>query len=156
MAAANQAYDLSRYEQRTEKPKMQVVSRPAPVKSVMGVRPITALMCLCLVVASIAVLLYNNAVLTEIGDRVNEANSTLKALQAEEERLNTELEFKLSNKNVEEIASRNLGLAKLEKYQVDYIDMSSEDVVTLKQDKEENVWNQIGNVIAKIQSYLVA
>ncbi|MDY4191425.1 MAG: hypothetical protein SOX72_04325, partial [Oscillospiraceae bacterium] len=90
MAAANQAYDLSRYEQRTEKPKMQVVSRPAPVKSVMGVRPITALMCLCLVVASIAVLLYNNAVLTEIGDRVNEANSTLKALQAEEERLNTE------------------------------------------------------------------
>ena len=78
------------------------------------------------------------------------------ALQAEEERLNTELEFKLSNKNVEEIASRNLGLAKLEKYQVDYIDMSSEDVVTLKQDKEENVWNQIGNVIAKIQSYLVA
>lgn len=156
MAAANQAYDLSRYEQREKKPAMQVVTHPAPVKSVMGVRPITALLCMCLVVASIAVLLYNNAVLTEVGDQVNEAYSDLKALQNEEVRLNTELEFKLSNKNVEEIASRNLGLVKLEKHQVDYIDMSSEDVVTLKQDTEETLWNRIGNVIAKIQSYLVA
>ncbi|MDD2955693.1 MAG: hypothetical protein PHD67_05190 [Oscillospiraceae bacterium] len=156
MTAANQAYDLSRYEAKTEKPKVQVVSRAEPVRSVMGVRPITALLCMCLVVASIAALLYSNAKLTEVGDSLNAASARLEELQAEEQRLNTELEFKLSNKNVEEIASRQLGLAKLEKYQVDYIDMSSEDVVTLRQEKTENVWDQIGNVIAKIQSYLVA
>ena len=45
MASQSQAYDLSRYEPKVaEQPKVRVIKRAQPVKSVYGVRPITLVM----------------------------------------------------------------------------------------------------------------
>ena len=59
MASGSQAYDLSRYEPKVvEQPKVRVVKRAQPVKSVYGVRPITLVMVAMIVVSVTALLLY--------------------------------------------------------------------------------------------------
>ena len=60
---SQQAYDLSRYEPKEKAPKMQVVKRAQPIKSLYGVRPITFLAIAIAVVAITATLLYNNAMI---------------------------------------------------------------------------------------------
>ena len=57
MASGSQAYDLSRYEPKVvEQPKVRVVKRAQPVKSVYGVRPITLVMVAMIVVSVTALL----------------------------------------------------------------------------------------------------
>ena len=67
MASGSQAYDLSRYEPKVvEQPKVRVVKRAQPVKSVYGVRPITLVMVAMIVVSVTALLLYSNAMIAAL------------------------------------------------------------------------------------------
>ena len=72
MASGSQAYDLSRYEPKVvEQPKVRVVKRAQPVKSVYGVRPITLVMVAMIVVSVTALLLYNNAMIAEVSAEIS-------------------------------------------------------------------------------------
>ena len=156
MALGNQAYDLSRYEPKPEKqPKMQVVHRAQPVKSVYGVRPITLVVVAMMVVAITALLLYNNAMIAEVSAEITSTTAQLELLQNENARLNRELDMKMSNEAIAQTAADELGLTKLENYQVAYINLSSQDVVTAKNNSTgTDIFAMIGQVITKIQEYL--
>ncbi|MDD3193081.1 MAG: hypothetical protein PHE47_04415 [Oscillospiraceae bacterium] len=155
MATGNQAYDLSRYEPKVaEQPKVRVVKRAQPVKSVYGVRPITLVLVAMIVVSITALLLYNNAMIAEISADITSATAQLEQLQNENGRLNRELDAKMSNETIAEIAVNELGLNKLENYQVAYVNLSSQDVVTAKNSGGTGIFVVIGQVITKIQEYL--
>lgn len=155
VAAENHAYDLTRYEEKTEqKPKMQVIKRAQPIKSLYGVRPITLVMTAMAVVIITAMLLYNNAMIAEISADVTAASNQLEQLQNENSRLNRELDAKISNDSISQYAVNELGLGKLEKYQVEYINLTAEDVVVAKESSGFNLFAMIGQVITKIQEYL--
>lgn len=156
MAQNNTAYDFSRFENapRQQKPTVKVVSRRSPIKAIYGVRPITLVMVMAIVVSIVGVLLYSNAVLTEVSAEVTYTSGQLEILKTENARLNRELDAKVSNETVAKIATNELGLCKLENHQVEYINLFSQDVVTSKYRARENIFDTIGQVIAKIQEYL--
>ena len=143
MASGSQAYDLSRYEPKVvEQPKVRVVKRAQPVKSVYGVRPITLVMVAMIVVSVTALLLYNNAMIAEVSAEITSATA------------DRELDAKMSNEAIAETAVNELGLSKLENYQVAYVNLSSQDVVTARNSGGTGIFAIIGQVITKIQEYL--
>ena len=155
MASQSQAYDLSRYEPKVaEQPKVRVIKRAQPVKSVYGVRPITLVMAAMIVVSITALLLYNNAMIAEISAEITSATTELELLETENARLNRELDAKMSNEVIAETAVNELGLSKLENYQVAYVNLSSQDVVTAKNSGGTSIFAIIGQIITKIQEYL--
>lgn len=110
MASQSQAYDLSRYEPKVaEQPKVRVIKRAQPVKSVYGVRPITLVMAAMIVVSITALLLYNNAMIAEISAEITSATTELELLENENARLNRELDAKMSNEVIAETAVNELG-----------------------------------------------
>ena len=154
MASGSQAYDLSRYEPREEEPKVRLVKRRQPVKSIYGLRPITLVMAAVIVVSVTCLLLYNNAMISEISAEITAATDQLEQLQNENKRLNRELDAKMSNETVADIAVNELGLNKLENYQIAYVNLSSQDVVTAKNSGGTSIFSIIGRAITKIQEYL--
>lgn len=155
MASGSRAYDLSRYEPKVvEQPKVRVVKRAQPVKSVYGVRPYTLVMVAMIVVSVTALLLYNNAMIAEVSAEITSATAELEQLENENARLNRELDAKMSNEGLAETAVNELGLSKLENYQVAYVNLSSQDVVTARNSGGTGIFAIIGQVITKIQEYL--
>ena len=89
-----------------------------------------AILCMALIIGVTVSFIYSRAMLVEVNEQVNAANKQLKILESEKTRLDMELESMVSLKNIEELAE-NMGLAKVEKYQVEYIDLSQGDKVVV-------------------------
>ena len=155
MAMSQQAYDLSRYEPKQKAPEMKVVKRAQPIKSLYGVRPITFLAIAIAVIAITATLLYNNAMIAEISAEITSVSDDLELLQNENARLSRELDAKISNESLAKTAENELGLNKLENYQVEYVNLSATDVVTAKDTQSgAGVFAMIGQAVTEIQEYL--
>ena len=68
--------------------------------------------------------------------KVTALNNELNVAQAENVRLQSELESKMSAKNVEEYAENELGMQKIDSSQIKYIRIQTDDVVSIpKQDE---------------------
>lgn len=63
-------------------------------------------------------------------------NEELNLAQAENVRLQTELESKISAKNVEDYAENVLGMKKIDSSQIKYIKIQTDDVVTIPEQDE--------------------
>ncbi len=81
----------------------------------------------------LAVMLYNNAILTELTEEYNAQSTRYEELKSEGVRLQSELEGKMSLRNVEDYASANMGLSKTEAYQIEYVQLNKGDRVVLAQ-----------------------
>ncbi|WP_040196553.1 hypothetical protein [Candidatus Soleaferrea massiliensis] len=133
----NRAYDLSIYAPKPqgpeEVPEIKVVSKRKPKQKLITVQNVA--LALILVVMT-AFMLYNRAVLTEIGGQIATQNGVLNELQSETERLSVELDRKMSLNSIENYATTQLGLSKMQKYQVEYVNLSQGDQVELTQKGE--------------------
>ena len=93
--------------------------------------------------------------IAEVSAEITSTTAQLELLQNENARLNRELDMKMSNEAIAQTAANELGLTKLENYQVAYINLSSQDVVTAKNNSAgTGIFAMIGQVITKIQEYL--
>jgi len=130
------AYDLSIYEPKPAavRPKLEVVEKQSPKKKVSFFERLQILCVAAVLVASLSLIIYNNVILTELSDEINTVNKQYQAYQSEYKRLASELEGKMSLRNVEEIATSQLGLSKMESYQVMYVDRCEGDKIILTAD----------------------
>ena len=107
-------YDLERFEQHapviTRVPKKERVIHPAKIM-------FTA----ALIIGMISVMLYGRVQITEMGQAINAAQTTLAELQSEGVRMETELESMMSLKSVEEISVGEYGMVKPDASQVTYL-----------------------------------
>ncbi len=153
----NTAYDLSKFEaHKPKQPQLAEVPKPkaAPAKTVLGLSPIKAILCMALIIGVTVSFIYSRAMLVEVNEEVNAANEQLQILESEKTRLDMELESMVSLKNIEELAE-NMGLTKVEKYQVEYIDLSQGDKVVVSDEaKSTSFFDQIWQAVQKIVSYL--
>ncbi len=78
-------------------------------------------------------------------NKVAAMNEKLKSAAAENVRLQSELESKMSAKNIEEYAENVLGMEKIDSTQIEYIKIQTDDVVTIPEQEK--------GVIAKIKSF---
>lgn len=81
--------------------------------------------------------------LNEVYSSISEANAELNILRSENVRMQTELEGKASISNIKDYAEQHLGLQKLDKSQIQYVQIQQEDAVII--DKED------GNIFVKIK-----
>lgn len=80
-----------------------------------------------------------------IYSKVAVLNDELTQAEAENVRLQTELESKISAKNVEDYAENVLGMTKIDSSQIKYIEIQTDDVV--------NIPEQDDGLIAKIKKF---
>ena len=138
-------YDLSRFEtpdhaealKRRE--RLRVVTTPM-LQRMFGTRAAIAKFVLCvgMLVALFSVSLYSRAVLATINEDINAKTAELSTLTGEYTRLQTELESKISLKNIEEYATANLGMMKIDSTQVQYLNAEETESVTLYSTAGEN------------------
>lgn len=87
------------------------------------------LVCCCMMFSLIALFINNSVKSTELMNAINEMENNIANAQSENVRLSSAIDSMFSIANVEKYATDVLGMTKMENYQIQYIDLSSEDQV---------------------------
>ncbi len=155
----NLAYDLSVYEPKVknapvveQKPKIQVKKNVNVQKQSAGGIFLTAVV----VFATMCALLYGKVETNTLFGEITRLESELKALQNENISLAAEYESKTSLKSVEDYAQNVLGLQKLDKTQIEYVEIPGNTVIEVVETEKRNIFVIIRNWFAHINEYLGA
>jgi cell division protein FtsL len=85
-------------------------------------------------------------------NKVSSLNNELHLAEAENVRLQSELESQMSAKNVEDYAENVLGMRKIDSSQIEYIKIRTGDVVTIP-DKKESLLTKVKNFFDECVEY---
>lgn len=85
-------------------------------------------------------------------NRVASMNNELTLMEAENVRLQSELESKMTAKNVEDYAENVLGMQKIDSSQIEYIKIQTDDVVSIPQ-PEESIGQKLKNFFERCVEY---
>jgi len=85
-------------------------------------------------------------------NKVSDLNAQLHLAEAENVRLQSELESQMSAKNVEDYAENVLGMRKIDSSQIEYIKIRTGDVVTIPE-KKQNILTRIKNFFDECVEY---
>lgn len=152
------AYDLTLFDESLEAPKPELKEIPKPKKRLItpGVAVLNVFLCI-LVVSVLTVIMVGNARLNELTLEISSANKQLAALQDEEKKLNVELDRRIDLRNIEEYAKNNLGMQKLMKSQIIYVNLSGEDEAVIVDNGKSDVWDwvtsHVSGIFRSIQEY---
>lgn len=155
MGRESVAYDLSKFEVREERktPQMRLIEnkeQPQRAKSLVWTACFSFI-----IVAMIVMTIYNQMIITEIGDQVSTYNAQLRVLQDENLKLKSSADANASLKVLEEYASSKLGMGKLDSEQVVYIDMQSDDQIQItEKGLEESGGEKLESTAKEIMEYL--
>lgn len=99
------------------------------------------------------VMIYSQVVLTELTAEVNSYDTKISALDTERMRLEGELEASTSIKTLEESAEKNLGLSKIDSSQIEYVNLTGDDEISVAKTGGkyliEQYWNDFIEFIAE-------
>ena len=156
----NLAYDISVYEPKVnqpahrEKPKIEVNVKKAPAvrtQSAFGI-----LVGAAVVFAMMFAMLYGKVETNRLFNEATQLEAELKALESENISLAAEYESKTSLRNVEDYAQNVLGLQKLDKSQIQYVEFEGDTVCEVVESEKENIFVIIKNWFANLCEYLGA
>ena len=91
--------------------------------------------------------------LNEVYSQISAAESTLNDLQSENVRMQTQLEGQASIRNIKEYAEDRLGLQKLDRSQIQYIQIQTEDEVVVEE-PDQNIFVQTKRKFNDLIAYL--
>ncbi|HIS77332.1 MAG TPA: septum formation initiator family protein [Candidatus Merdivicinus excrementipullorum] len=134
----NLAYDLQRFEEQTPKTSPKLTVRTAQ----RTVHPVKIVMVAALALLMGFTLLYSQVVITELNGQIAAKQEELNTLQAENVRMQTELEGKMSLTEIEEKAVGEYGMVKPDNSQVSYVKLEQENKLEATK-PEENIFEQI-------------
>ncbi|MBC3517051.1 hypothetical protein H8K20_11665 [Neobittarella massiliensis] len=150
MKNAGQAYDLSLFENR--EPKMRVIKNEKPQPKKKGA-PAGKVLLAAIAICVTGLMIYSRVVLTELGDQLSTAKDNLATLTSTTKQLDMQLETRMSLKNVEQYASTQLGLVRVDSKQVEYVDLEQQNKIEVSEEKSP-VASFFGGLAAKIKEYL--
>ena len=119
---------------RNTNPNLRVV-KATPVQTEkqlaqLSYKKVAAVVVCCFMMFSLIALFINNSVKsTELMNAINEMEVTIANAQSENVRLSSAIDSMFSIANVEKYATDVLGMTKMENYQIQYVDLSSDDQV---------------------------
>ena len=149
---SNLAVKLPRQEEQVRQPEIVKVPKVKPVSKPMS--PVKVLLFLMVIIGLSFSVMYRRAQLNELGAKVNSATKELEILKSENIRLQTELEEKISLKNVEEYATVELGMEKMDASQVEYVTLTSGNQVEITEESDSSVWQKIKNFFDDMMEYI--
>lgn len=91
---------------------------------------------------------YGKVQISDMYNKINDQKNSLSVSESENARLKAEIEAFTSLKNIEEYAE-NIGLKKLDKAQIWYVNIQNDDVVKIPE-REENFFVKIQNAITSV------
>ncbi len=132
---ARRAYETE--PRRPEAPKIRHKRNPKPKKLAIlkVVKPLTGTI---LAFALAMGMIYGKVELSRITNEQSELKSELAQLQENNLSLESELESKTSIVKVEEYAENVLGLIKLDKSQIEYIEIENKNKIEVDEEKDES------------------
>lgn len=148
------AYDLSGFVAKTEEQhdeelktrSLHLIKSRRQEKTVAPLKIIIGAM-ITILIASI--MIYSQAVLTEITAETNSYESKIQELMNEHTRLEGELEASTSIKAIEESAESRLGLSKIDSSQIEYVNLTDSDEVIVTKTGGKYVVNELWNDITE-------
>mgnify|MGYP003378673356 CR=1 FL=1 len=104
-----------------------------------------------LVIAAIGLMLglvISSVQLNDITREIRICKEDIEELKSDEKKLEVEMEKKLNLRNIEETAKNELGLSKIEKSQIHYLSIVSDDKIELaNKEKDESA---VGNALSSL------
>ena len=143
----NSEYNSSR-KNTPEKPDIEMHNNDNVRGSKVAVFFLTIL---AVLVCSITVITFDRT--NSMYNDVTQAKEELATLEAENVRMRSELDAKISLKNVEDYAENVLGMKKIDNSQIQYIRIQNSDVISFP-DAEDNIWGKIVDFFEKCVEYL--
>jgi len=137
MAAYNtsSAYKLETYEDVVSKRRAQLKlvrnRKKRLIWSIVNIRSVSTFL---LVISVMSLMVYNQICLNEVTGEINSVNSMIKQMESENVRLASTLASTVSLHDVVEQAQRELGLQKLDKYQIEYVSLYSENKIVITEE----------------------
>lgn len=105
-----------------------------------GVRWTTAL-CIAFLIAVGGYMLYSHIALNEVSNKLLDAKAELAQLEGDAVSLQVSIEEKNKMDEIERIATQELGMVKVENYQVQTINLLTDDTVEIIKDQPtDNTW----------------
>ena len=160
MDSHNLAYDLSEYEteaaeEKIEKPEKEKPSAPGHT----GHRTASIIRYFTVAAAALALLcfmIYGRVELSSLYTQQSELESKLTRLQSENVALETELAQKNGLTQAESYAENQLGLKKLEKYQIEYVEVPKPDLAEAAAPENDNIFVRIKKWFMGVLEYIGA
>lgn len=151
------AYDLSGFvakteEQHDEELKTRSLHLIKSRRQEKTVAPLKIIIGAVITIMIASVMIYSQAVLTEITAETNSYESKIQALMNEHTRLEGELEASTSIKAIEESAENRLGLSKIDSSQIEYVNLTDTDKVTVTKTGGKYVVKEMWNDITEFLS----
>lgn len=154
----NLAYDISVYEPkvkepvRDKKPRIEV-NRNTQVKPMaVGRLLFFGIMAAVLGLA----ILFGQVESNRLFGEISQLRSDIQTLKADNASLAAEYDSRTSLKSVEEYAKGTLGLQKLDKSQIEYVEFDGNGVIEVVETEKENIFVRIKNWLANLGEYLGA
>lgn len=136
---SSSAYDLSLFERKDNKIiKMPQKKHNKKRRLESFVRIALVLVIASVTIAAFGITLSTRAQINEMEAQISTANKQLKEAQNQYDIMQVELETKTSWANVEEYATKKLGMQKAENYQVNYIFLNEGNKIETSPAKEED------------------
>lgn len=116
-----------------------------------------AVLVFAFIVGTICLMLYNQAQINEVNNKINSVKSDIQQLESDYVRMHSSLESKISLRNVALKAEQELGLQKLDQYKTVHVRIYEEDQVELLETDEgvsisDHVETFVANAIHRIKS----
>lgn len=152
MGRTNLAYDLSRYENSIvkEQPKPVIKAKKVQQKAVSVPKTFAAILFIGFIMCCI---LYGKVETNRVYNEIAAQNKAVDILYSENVRMQAEYEGRTSIKNVEDYAVNVLGLKKLDKAQIEYVQLQTENIVEIPEN-DSNIFVKIQNKFYEILEYL--
>lgn len=156
MEKVNMAYDLSFYELEQErhiarKEKKEGILIKAQTKFSLGKR-IMNIVSIAVVLSLMIALVATNAAITAYGSDITRVNAEITELESEKSYLEFTLESRMSLDEIEKYAVNNLGMVKMEAGQKKYVELESENKITVA---DSSVKEKLSQAMQPLMSYLL-
>lgn len=115
---------------------------------------ISVILCALFIVGLLSAKLYSDVQLNELTDKASKMKKELETLKSEEIRINVLLEKRTDLREIERKATEELGLKKIEKYQVEYISLPSKDKAEIIAEQENGIINSVVKGFSIILEFL--
>ena len=159
MPKGNLAYDLSVYEPRAKqapKPQEPQIKMKKNAGHVRKESAFKIFLKAAFILAVLCAVLYSKVESNTLFNEIHSLEQELKNLQSENITLAAEYESRTSLKNVEDYAENVLGLKKLDKSQIEYVELESDSVIEIVETEQKNIFVIIRNKINELREYLGA
>ena len=146
------AYNLKEFENR--EPRIRVAKPAKKITKKRNLASVRTAAAGVLLLALVFSVLYTRAQSTELTSQITAQQTSLANLQSEYDYLNRSFESALSLDKVELYAEQELGMIKMDKSQIEYISLKTQDNIVCPADKN-SLWMSLKSSFMNMMEYIV-